>query len=293
MANKQKLHFTYKEPDAKNLQQGDLLTKTSGIMALLNEIHPHYYKKSDYTHFLVLTQSCDLVRREEPSCKAKYISLACVRPLELVISREIQKKQTSECKKNGNICDNKDKEGILSFIDRLLNNNEPEYFYLEPDGYGKLTKPSCAFLRLSIAIKSVEHYDTCFNSRILSLDDTFQAKLGWLLGNIYSRVGTNDWNDFDKEKFKKRRIEIIKNSDCKWIDGKILNKIPSDIAKEGQASILDYIKTIDSDRDILLKRIVELVNNREYKNIAEVRREKLFGQLRSDPQLSSLLGPIQ
>jgi hypothetical protein len=42
-------------------------------------------------------------------------------------------------------------------------------------------------------IKAELHFQTCLDAKILQLNDTFQAKLGWLVGQMYSRVGTRDW----------------------------------------------------------------------------------------------------
>ena len=75
---------------------------------------------------------------------------------------------------------------------KLLNNNHPEYFYLAEDVDCHLSEACVAFLKLAIPIKS-EHYDRCLAARISQLKEIFQAKLGWLAGNIYSRVGTPDW----------------------------------------------------------------------------------------------------
>lgn len=57
------IHFTYKnEADMLSLCQGDVLEKTDALMGILEEVHP-YFLKDEYKYFMVLTQSCDLVRR--------------------------------------------------------------------------------------------------------------------------------------------------------------------------------------------------------------------------------------
>src|SRR6266567_6106288 len=87
-------HWTYKSPEG-DLCQGDVLKKTDVIRAVLEQVHPHYLK-DDYTHFVVLTQTCDLVRREGGRCGSRYITLAAVRPLEVAVRRELLKYQKSE-----------------------------------------------------------------------------------------------------------------------------------------------------------------------------------------------------
>jgi hypothetical protein len=185
------MHFTYKAAVAElDLQQGDVLQRTFDLTRVIQEIHP-YYINEDYRHFAVLTQSCDLVTNR-PGSPVKYIALGAVRPLADVIEREVSKYQTNYVLRRANVAPESSRDRLRQFLERLLNNNEPEYLYLHEDAAVGLAKPSCIFLRLSIALHSL-HYDVCKGARIVSLDQTFQAKLGWLVGNLYSRVGTDDW----------------------------------------------------------------------------------------------------
>jgi hypothetical protein len=50
----------------------------------------------------------------------------------------------------------------------------------------------CIMLPLSMSIRA-DHYDACLAGRVAQITDLFQAKLGWLLGQQFSRVGTPDW----------------------------------------------------------------------------------------------------
>ena len=56
-------HWTYEAiPPEADLAQGDILEPTSALREVLREIHP-YFLNPKYVAFLVLSQSCDLVRR--------------------------------------------------------------------------------------------------------------------------------------------------------------------------------------------------------------------------------------
>lgn len=46
-------------------------------------------------------------------------------------------------------------------------------------------------LPLSMSIR-VDHHEACLERRIAQITDHFQAKLGWLRGQQFSRVGTPD-----------------------------------------------------------------------------------------------------
>lgn len=160
---------------------------------LLADVHPHFHQKAANLYFMVLTQSCDLERRDGKPCDAPHITIAPVRSLDEVISRQLQQIRLPAVNAELPVLTHTARNKLGDFIRRLLNNNEPRYFHLEAAGTG-LPHDCCAFLGLSIAIKAPLHYETCLGAKILQLDDSFQAKLGSLVGQMYSRVGTQDWD---------------------------------------------------------------------------------------------------
>lgn len=186
------LHFTYKDPDRSSLKQGDILKKTPELLALINMVHPHY-ANDDYLYFQVLTQSCDLVRRNGENCKTRYITLAAVRSLDLVISRVLEKFKEKIDFEGKLFCSDMHKRMLEDFVNKLLNNNDTNHFFLQAATEHELDRDCCTQLHLSISIRAYEHYDVCLTSKILELQENFRAKLGWLVGNLYSRVGTDDY----------------------------------------------------------------------------------------------------
>lgn len=235
---------TYRlRPVDGELEQGDILTKTPDVLQIIREVHPHYLK-SDYTHFLVLTQSCDLIRRKSTGCKSRYITLAAIRPLDLVVSREIEEHQ-DKFDKAANVCSDRHRFRLKQLVERIFNYNEHEYFYLHPEAIGTFTDPSCAFLRLSVAIKT-DHYDVCQRSRILSLSSLYQAKLGWMVGNMYSRVGTDDWvGSVESQAEFDNRLKILLDKTYTWVSDKQLaaakKSRPEDLLQQGQEAVLRHI----------------------------------------------------
>ncbi len=187
------LHFTYKESDADNpsLKQGDILQKTPALLKLLQKVHPHY-TNSEYIFFQVITQSCDLVRRNG-TCKSRYITLAAVRTLDDIIDRFIEENTSSITIDGVFYCSENQRSKVVDFLKRLFNNNEKEYFFLEKSPKHYISEHSCTLLYLTIAIRAYDHYDLCLDAKCLELVDNFQSKLGWLVGNLYSRVGTDDY----------------------------------------------------------------------------------------------------
>lgn len=172
--------------------QGDVLERTPAIDQLLKVVHPHFHGHQKNLFFIVLTQSCDLVQRKGGSgCKSPYITIAPVRSIDSVIERHLAQLPAPNVIAEVHVLSAKAKTKASEFLGRLFNNNEPGYFYLD----GEETPLPCncvAFLNLSIAVKATEHYEKCLDAKRLQLTDVFQAKLGWLVGQMYSRVGTDD-----------------------------------------------------------------------------------------------------
>ena len=71
-------HFTYKDTknmDRDSLCQGDVICLSDELIESLSEIHP-YFNNGNYRYFIVITQSCVLVRRNGKPCKSPFITLA-------------------------------------------------------------------------------------------------------------------------------------------------------------------------------------------------------------------------
>lgn len=253
-------HFTYSDSvEAQVLQQGDVLAKTPKLLEIIGKIHPHYLNDT-YTYFIILTQSCDLVPRKGEKCKASYITLACVRPLPLALEREMAAHQDVVFLQAG-ICAENKKNILSEVLRKILDNNHPDYFYLHPSPNNGFFDRSCAFLRLSIAIRAGEHYKTCLEARVLSLDQVFQAKLGWLVGNIYSRVGTPDWvpNNITQADHDKMIKDLIQESFA-WYPTEQLKAVRSEIQQ---------------NTSITKEEIIKIVNSAKY----EDKKEKVLGSL--------------
>lgn len=287
-------HWTYvPSTPGTGLCQGDLLKKTDALRELLAKVHPHYLK-DDYTHFIVLTQSCDLVRRAGEPCKSRYISLGAVRPLDLVVRREIEAFQRTELERRAGACGQKYRSALLEFLRKLFNNNERDFFYLHEDVAFGLAPSSCAFLQLSIAIRASEHYDKCIDARIGSLQEIFRAKLGWLVGNLYSRVGTEDWvpEHETKAEFNERLSEVLEDA-CWWVDDEQLRSavknVPPDLANRSREELQEHIRRQQvktSKRDRVLAAIERVL---VASGIEQGKAGDCVAAIRADTEVSGLL----
>lgn len=269
------MHFTYIEPEG-DLKQGDIIKRTPDIDAVLEDVHPHYFRKSENKYFIVLTQSCDLVRgRDFDPCKSRYISIAPVRTLDYILQREILSNQIADLAADLPVCTNRSRNSLHLFLERLFNNNESSYFYLHTEPTLGFVGAHCAILALPIALKAPDHYQSCLNARILGLNDNFQSKLGWLVGQMFSRVGTVDW---EKAKLK-QLIKSNLDEAAFWVDDKQLKNLRLSVKeweKSNQGVSLDsdtlevLISELKSRKEEVIERIeLKLFNDKAIKELID------------------------
>ena len=188
-------HWTYKSfQPGDDLSQGDIIAWTEPVLGILRDIHA-YFCNPKYLCFIVLTQSCDLVMRGG-TCKARQIGLGVVRSLDDILSDNL-----AELCGTGfpGIYRQDARIAAQQFLERVLNQNEQAHglFYLHPDADVGIAVPAVAMLRVSISLRSREHYKTLSAARRGCLETEYRNKLGWLTGNLYSRVDTTDWGDHE------------------------------------------------------------------------------------------------
>lgn len=289
------LHFCYARSGeylATELAQGDILKRTHDLDKVLAAVHPHFYMHGKNLYFMVLTQSCDLVVRDGDTGKAPYINIAPVRPLDEVISREIENLRLQKIRGELPLLTHRARARLSEFVRRLINNNVPQYFFLESDGT-ELGQDCCAFLRLSIAIKSDLHYQACVNAKFLQLNDSFQAKLGSLVGQLYSRVGTKDW---DAKQLEAKVSQLTKDAAYYLDDGKV-----KELEREFEArrvvnqsymfeakDLTAAIKAIPTKKKIVVGRAADIAA--QLLNLDDAARTRLHGRLQADPTLNRELG---
>ncbi len=191
-------HWTYcPVAQSEHLQQGDIIRRSPALLRVLKEVLS-YFCDERYTAFLVVTQSCDLVQRNAEPCKAEYVNLCVIRELEPYLPTLLE-----PCCGVGvpGIFDSERRLYADQLLKRIVNQNEQArgLFYLHPDADVEIATASVALLRVSIALRR-DHYGMLQECRCGRLGPEYAAKLGWLTGNLYSRVATRDWEDQEQDK---------------------------------------------------------------------------------------------
>ncbi len=288
--------FTYKPFDrGDDLSQGDILQPTKSVRKIFEDVHPHFLD-AKYTAFLVLTQTCDLVRRKKRKCAARYINLAVVRPLQEILlnllDRECTKIEiTGKTVEGGYIKESKSKANDL--LERILNQNEQRMgiFYLHQDAAVKIREPSVALLQVSIAVKAQEHYDALVDALCGRLMDEFRDRLGWLVGNLYSRVATKDVPGEVKDDLIKRFLPRDYADDAPfWIPESNVHQAEKDklnlegLSQEKVATCLKECRPKPA-RETAIKQVLSTIEE-ILGPLSGNKAEDIAKRLRQDPQFN-------
>lgn len=277
-------HWTYQQVDPKNsdLFQGDIISRTDALDKVIGEVHRHF-SDPKYLAFVVTTQTCDLVVRQG-ECKTRHISLAVIRALDDLIPELLQELCGTTYKK---VFEQDSRLQAKQLLDKILNQNEQSrgMFYFHPDADVGIAAPSVALLRVSITFRT-QHYSMLKEARSGRLSTEFRNKLGWLTGNLYSRVDTPDWSDDEggKERSEKILEDLLdREGENVWVPSSWiavarrkkfdLDALPSDDArkvlqehapKPAQEIVIDRVQALssqlaiqfaDKQFDILLDRV--------------------------------------
>lgn len=305
MADAAKFDFIFEKAerlDRTQLRQGDLLQRTPALAAALAEAHSYYADAHDYSHFLVLTQSCDLVRRRDKGCKSRYITICAVRPLTLAVKREFEQ-YTNPL--NGCPVPIGDREKNLlarQFLERVVNNTVDGIFFIPRGAAETVDDHLCAFLPLSVALRAT-HYEVCLSAKVGQVKDIFAAKIGSLASNLYSRIATPDVHEENERQsvdaFMNGFFEDLGYRSVAWLtpfERSVLEqRIQEALKASGENELSEpaakaIIESLPTEADAIADRVVEilvqrkllsddpqihkkarnfLLNDREYKRLAK------------------------
>jgi hypothetical protein len=282
-------HWTYDtfEPTA-DLAQGDIIEPTPDVRVVLKEVHPHFLD-TKYVSFMVLSQSCDLVRRS--GYRSQPINLCVVRELSSVAARLLELFCGSGI---SGIFRLENLNDARRFLERVVNQNEQAVglFYLHPDADSGISVASIAMLRIAIALRT-DHYDKLVAARRGRLRPEFQAKLGWLIGNLYSRVGTEDWSEPDNRRAEQDQIikGILDNlTHVEWGSSQALRKAKNaNFSVEGKSrdEILTALKAFEPEPlDELVQKGFQRIAGSEDLGIDPQILQKLIKRIRNDSEMS-------
>ena len=282
-------HWTYEAfKDGADLAQGDIIEPTADIKSVLREVHPHFLD-AKYVSFMVLSQSCDLVRRL--GYRGQPINLCVIRELSSISAQLLERICGSEIP---GLFRAESLNEARRFLERVINQNEQAIglFYLHPDADAGISTASVAMLRIAIALRT-DHYAKLVVGRRGRLRPEFQAKLGWLIGNLYSRVGTEDWTEPDARKVQ--QIQIIDGvlqalSHVEWASAQALRKAKKanfSVTGKTREEIRTALRGFEPEPlDQLVQESFRRILEAEDLALNDETRKKLFNRIRNDSQMA-------
>lgn len=277
----------YKNDATPFLEQGDLIPRSAPVIdQILREYHKYHVEKPANEMFAVLTQSCDLVKHDGMP-KTRYIALAPLRPLRLILDREFREYLV---KTPGGlyVLGSTETQGrYQDFLAKLINNNDSRYFFVPERSDLHIAEDMCVMLPLSMSIR-VEHYDACLAGRVAQMSDIFQAKLGWLLGQQFSRVGTPDWTNDGLA----AKVKNVTERSLSWLPDHQFSQLKTALRKfelDNPGVDLDEVrfaemcKELQNKRDLVISSVIDVLvrlgklppppNNEVFKVRKELRRD--------------------
>lgn len=286
--------------DRGQLLQGDLLHRTPALADAIGQAHSYYATAADYSHFFVLTQSCDLVRRKSGTCKSRYITVCAVRPLSLAVERELERYTSplTGCPiPIGNVENN-----VLArqYLERVLNNTVDGIFFIPRGSADTVEDHLCAFLPLSVALR-IDHYDVCLSAKVGQAKEIFAAKVGSLASNLYSRIATPDLHERNNRKaveaYTKKFLDELGYSSVVWLTayqrGFLETKIAETLQLTGQAQLspeqaVTLLQSVPREADAISERVIKvLTDHRLVADDPEVHR-KARNLLKNDREYQRL-----
>ena len=259
---------------SEHLGQGDVLRRTREVVGVLSQAHSYYAEAADYSYFVVLTQSCDLVRRKGGRFSAPYITIAAARPADAFIAARVSELRKSVDGTGINVLSPQGLVKLRFILENLLHNTLDEVFYLPESEAAGIEQDLCVYLHLSIALRK-EHYDALLGARVTSLAEVFRAKLGWLKGNIYSRIATPaieerlEGSARFKEAFFERKVPsdshlILSNLQNDFVRSEVKRMLRDRVGPLSSEEEEKLAQQIPSDATIVSEEIVATLARRGY-----------------------------
>ena len=188
-------YHIYEYEKSQFLQQGDIFD-AGGIRQLLKGHQDYFAHANHFTHYILLTQSCDLIPAQGV---ADYLTIAAVRPFSQIFGRRHLE----------NVKSKEDTARLLGEI-YLHNNTRRGLFYLP---YSQsIREESAADLRVTLSLHRMHYYDL-MASRVHGLVDLYRAKLGQMYAHLFYRVATPDWSQLfpgqDRSSFCESRVKDL------------------------------------------------------------------------------------
>lgn len=282
--------------DPVTLMQGDLLKITDSLNQLLKSNRSQYNDFDNINYLVVLTQSCDLIRRNGKA-KSRHITLAPVHSLDIAIKDRTHKLKDKNIDSQLSICNSNDHSQTLQYVERLLSNSEKDYFCLPLECHKDFIVDYCISLNVSIAIRNT-FYEQCLEAKIGQMEEIYAAKLGWMTGNQFSRVATPDVEDIftttqEGGQFRSTFLNRVFTSQTIWLSTHQIRELKKLIKRSNVSNpvssntLRDLTSQIPSNYSLAINRVVQVLLTNKIIDTEQV--DTIREKLNEDRNLKNLV----
>jgi len=225
-----------------SLFQGDILRVSGVFQDYFLKFYPEVTNiEGEEKYVMVLTQSCDLVKSHKRKLKVSHINVCLIRTLKNFIHSLISEiKPLSLGGKN--LLEEEVNDRIKDKIRKLLGNSDQKVNFFLPKEL-PFEEDMVALIPLSFSFRA-DHYDVLLQNKVLTLMPEFRAKVGYIISELYGRVGTPDL------------------SDSGWDDKQVRNYINGllhdlNLVQVPNKQFLQYIQKNWSDNGVPINNLIE------------------------------------
>lgn len=252
-------HYVYQKIVSRGLLQGDILKVDGEFREYFKAFYPAINHSDQETKYvMILTQSCDLVKTPKRKPKLSHVNVCLVRTLKGVIHKLITEEMKPTVVGGENIFQKADLDKLKDRLAKLLNNTDQKTYFFLPKA-SPFEEDMVALIPLSFSFRT-DHYDVLLQGKVLELKPEFQAKVGYIISQLYGRIGTSDLNSLG------------------WNDEKIKNYIKSllhdfNLVQVRDKSFIEYIQTNHSEYSTIEELIEECDALQTEKNFQPLKNE--------------------
>ena len=269
--------YIYEDHSSESsLLQGDILKVDGQFLKYFDEFYPAIQPSDGKIQYvMILTQSCDLVKAEKRKPKLSHINVCLVRRLDSVVKRLISDEIKPTTVGNKKILARDALDQLKDKLSKLINNSDQKTHFFLPK-QDPFKEDMVAVLPLSFSFRT-DHYDLLLKNRVLGIKPEFQAKVGHIIGQLYSRIGTPDLHDFGwNDKETRQYIKENVNDTVTDVDGLIeeyealkINKSLQPLLKNIKTHLIRLFEDPQKIHSLLASATDKKILSKEIKQLLE------------------------
>lgn len=290
-------HIYASKLQTEALSQGDIIFLNDQLKTVFLE---HFKVEFDPEFLMVLSQSCDLVKRGNRAPKINHIILSLVRPFRNYIKHVVKDLSPVKIGNDVTLIKDNDFDSLRQKVFDLINNANAKTNLFLPE-QEPFEEHMVAVFNTVYPLRFREQYDLLLENRVLSLNNDYKAKVGDIFSTLFDRVVVTeltDSKDWDKKKLFsfideifeeygliKTDRNVIKNFS---ITGKVTReRVRSEIEKlsieeKEKESECQLRNTLDKLKPDIIQLIIDCMKNNQLResNDEDLKRKlnKLFDQ---------------